>query len=97
MIPYTSQHVWFRWITYLNPAHYAYEAVMGSEFAGRTMECVAPQAIPYGAEYTDDAYRSCTVAGIAAGSNVIDGQSYIRAQYNFSEHHVWRNFGIICK
>lgn len=96
MIPFGSQHPWFRWISYLNPAHYSFEAIMGAEFGGRKLTCGAPQLIPYGATYTDSAYQSCTVSGTYAGSNVIDGQAYIHSQYDFSEHHVWRNFGILC-
>lgn len=97
LIPFESMHVWLRWISYINPAFYAFEAVMGAEFGGRVLDCVEPQYIPYGAGYTDGAYRSCTVAGTSTGSDFIDGQSYINAQYRYSEHHVWRNLGIICE
>lgn len=71
LIPFDSMHVWFRWISYPNPAYHAFESVMGSEFGNRVLDCVEPQFIPYGDGYTNNAYRSCTVTGTTAGSNVI--------------------------
>lgn len=87
-------HVWFRWIALINPAFYALEAVMGSEFGNLQLACEEPQYIPYGTSYTNNAYRS-SVIGTSQGSQVIDGQNYIETQYTYSRHHVWRNVGII--
>lgn len=88
-------HVWFRWIAYINPAFYSFGAVMGSEFGNIELSCQEPQYVPFGPGYTDDNYRSCTVAGTPAGSSIISGEAYIQAQYKFSHDHVWRNVGIV--
>ncbi|KAF4537636.1 ABC multidrug transporter [Lasiodiplodia theobromae] len=93
MIPFNSMHVWFRWIFYINPASHAFESLMANEWSGLELTCITPQYIPYGESYTDDRYRSCTVAG--SSGKVIPGDAYIAAQYNHSKHHVWRGFGII--
>lgn len=93
MIPFNSMHVWFRWIFYINPASHAFESLMANEWSGMELTCNSPQYIPYGESYTDDAYRSCTVAG--SSGNIISGDAYIAAQYNHSRHHVWRGFGIL--
>jgi ABC-type multidrug transport system fused ATPase/permease subunit len=89
-------HVWFRWIFYLNPGAYAFEALMANEFSGLKLKCVEPDYIPYGAGYSDSSssYRGCSVLG-SDGEGMIDGATYIREQYSYSVGHIWRSFGII--
>lgn len=95
LIPVPSMHPWFRWISYINPATYAFEAVMASETGNRILECVGEQYVPYGGAYDTSEYRSCTVAGSQPGDHVINGASYIEFQYAASASHIWRNAGII--
>lgn len=89
-------HVWFRWIFYLNPGAYAFEALMANEFVGRQLVCREPDYIPYGSGYSSDAspYRGCSVLG-SNDEGIIDGAAYIREQYNYSVDHIWRSFGVI--
>jgi hypothetical protein len=89
-------HVWFRWIFYLNPGAYAFEALMANEFVGRTMKCVEPDYIPYGNGYSSSAspHRGCSVLG-SDEQGMIDGAKYIKEQYSYSYHHIWRSFGIL--
>lgn len=89
-------HVWFRWIFYLNPGSYAFEALMANEFVGRKLECVEPDYIPYGPGYSSSAssHRGCSVLG-SDENGLIDGATYIKEQYNYSPHHIWRSFGIL--
>ncbi|KAA8642482.1 hypothetical protein EYZ11_001053 [Aspergillus tanneri] len=96
LIPFEKMHVWFRWIFYLNPGAYAFEALMANEFVGLHLRCVQPDYIPYGAGYPDGAspYRGCSVPG-SNDDGMIDGAVYIREQYNYSFHHIWRSFGVI--
>lgn len=88
-------HVWFRWIFYLNPGAYAFEALMANEFTGLELECVAPDYIPYGSGYSDtiSPNRGCSVVGSSNG--IIDGEAYIGQQFHYSHHHIWRSFGVI--
>lgn len=95
LIPFEKMHVWFRWIFYLNPGAYAFEALMANEFRGLELECVAPDYIPYGSGYSDtiSQNRGCSVVGSSNG--IIDGEAYIGQQFHYSYHHIWRSFGVI--
>ncbi|RBR01899.1 hypothetical protein FVER53263_20899 [Fusarium verticillioides] len=95
LIPTTSMHPWFRWIAWINPATYAFEAVIASEIGSRTMECVAPQLVPYGPTYQGNTHRSCTVQGSAQGDSMIIGEEYIEFRYGATSGHIWRNVGIL--
>ncbi|KAJ5691769.1 hypothetical protein N7462_001192 [Penicillium macrosclerotiorum] len=96
LIPFHKMHVWFRWIFYLNPGAYAFEALMANEFVGREFECIEPDYIPYGHGYPSTAslHRGCSVVG-SNDQGIIDGAAYIKDQYNYSFHHIWRSFGVI--
>jgi ATP-binding cassette subfamily G (WHITE) protein 2 (SNQ2) len=95
LIPVPGMHPWFRWISWLNPASYCLQALLAAEMGNRELECIAPQFVPFGPSYTDDSFRSCTIAGSLPGANLINGESYVASQYEASVHTVWRNFGII--
>ncbi|KKK25725.1 ABC drug exporter AtrF [Aspergillus rambellii] len=96
LIPFEKMHPWFRWIFYLNPAAYAFEAVMANEFTGLQLQCVEPDYIPYGPSYASSvsAYRGCAVPG-SNDDGMISGAAYIRDQYDYSRGHIWRSFGVI--
>lgn len=93
-IPFQTMHVWFRWIWYLNPCGYAYEALMGNEFAGLVLECTGDQLIPNGDAYSGFPNRACTIAGATADGTQIIGEDYLQTAFDFSPAHIWRNFGI---
>ena len=96
LIPFEKMHVWFRWIFYLNPGSYAFEALVANEFYGLKLKCIEPDYIPYGGNYPSGSspYRGCTVVGSDA-DGIIDGGTYAQQQYNYSYHHIWRSFGVI--
>lgn len=84
--------VWFRWITWLDPATYALEAVVASEMGNLRMNCVEPQWVPFGGSYSSSDPRGCTVG---AGSGYIDGEDLLNTKYYLYSAHIWRNVGII--
>ncbi|KAJ5237041.1 hypothetical protein N7489_007132 [Penicillium chrysogenum] len=96
LIPFQKMHVWFRWIFYLNPGSYAFEALMANEFVGRKLTCIEPDYLPYGPGYSSSAsvHRGCSVLG-SDDHGIIDGAKYIQEQYSYSPHHIWRSFGIL--
>ncbi|CAG8076282.1 unnamed protein product [Penicillium salamii] len=96
LIPFHKMHVWFRWIFYLNPGSYAFEALMANEFVGRKLTCVEPDYIPFGPQYANSASsnRGCSVLG-SDENGIIDGVAYIKEQYSYSPGHIWRSFGIL--
>ncbi|KAL4998359.1 ABC-2 type transporter-domain-containing protein [Aspergillus recurvatus] len=95
LIPFSKMHPWFRWIFYLNPCSYAFEAIMANEFTGLELQCVEPNYIPYGPGYSGSASqnRGCSVPG--STGDVISGAAYIREQYSYSSGHIWRSFGVL--
>ncbi|KAF9888262.1 hypothetical protein FE257_008831 [Aspergillus nanangensis] len=96
LVPFERMHVWFRWIFYLNPGAYAFEALMANEFYGLKLKCVEPSYIPYGPGYDSESSvnRGCSIVGSDA-DGIIDGGAYTSEQYSYSYHHIWRSFGVI--
>ncbi|KAJ7207127.1 ABC-2 type transporter-domain-containing protein [Mycena pura] len=94
-IPVRDMPVWFRWINYVNPVAYAFEALMVNEFSGRTFSCSA--FIPQGAAYDNvsSANRICSTTGAKPGNDFVLGADYVETSFSYSHHHLWRNFGIL--
>ena len=106
-IPTPNMLGWSRWINYLNPMAYSFEALLSNEFHDRNFPCVnivpsgpaysspalpaAPSAIPTAADPT----TVCAVVGAVAGQSYVSGDAYIAGTYDFHWSHAWRNFGII--
>ena len=88
-------HPWFRWITYINPATYTFEALMANEMSGMMLDCVEPQLIPNGPTYSDVRSQGCAVKGTQPGATVVDGTMFLRSQFLTSADHIWRNAGIV--
>ncbi|KAJ9493403.1 Multidrug resistance protein [Exophiala xenobiotica] len=79
-----------RWINYLDPIAYGFEALMINEFSGRKFPCVT--VIP---PYGSLTYGVCSAIGAVAGQDFVSGERYIESAYQYKESHRWRNFGII--
>jgi ATP-binding cassette subfamily G (WHITE) protein 2 (PDR) len=90
ILPIKSMQGWLRWLNYLNPIAYAFEALMANEFHGRQFPCF--DFIPTGPTYANatGTQRSCSVAGGPPGSASIDGDAYINATYGYYHSHLWR-------
>lgn len=95
LIPFPSMHPWFRWIAYINPASYAFNAVMATEMGNLNMACVEPQYVPYGPQYNDNRYRSCASTGAAPGTDSISGAGLLDLQYQIHISEVWRDVGVL--
>ncbi|CAG8198303.1 unnamed protein product [Penicillium salamii] len=96
-IHFTQMHPWFRWLYWLNPLSYGFEALMGNEFHLKNMPCVGPNLVPHGDGYpTDGQFASCAgVGGARQGATSLTGDEYL-SSLSYSHAHLWRNFGIIC-
>ncbi|KAJ5674748.1 ABC multidrug transporter atrF [Penicillium maclennaniae] len=86
--------IWFGWLFYVNPISYSYEAVLTNEFAGRTMQCAASQLVPQGPG-VDPKYQGCALTGSSLGATEVPGTQYLSANFQFTRHHLWRNFGVV--
>ena len=94
VIPAPDMLGWCRWINYINPIGYAYEAFIVNEFHGRDFPCST--YVPSGLGYPNSGnQRSCTAVGSVPGQDFVNGDIYVDLQFNYSFGHRWRNFGII--
>ncbi|KAM0407508.1 hypothetical protein ACHAPD_012178 [Fusarium lateritium] len=95
VLPIRNMKGWLRWINYVNPIAYAYEALVANEFSGRTFQCL--MMIPSGPGYEDveSTQQACSVAGAAPGQDFVDGDFYIGNVYKYYDAHIWRNYGIL--
>lgn len=89
-IPINYMHGWARWINYIDPVAYGFEALMINEFSGRNFECT--NIVPAGPSYTNLANNeySCTSVGSRAGALTVSGDDYINLAYGYYHSHKWR-------
>ncbi|KAI4739562.1 hypothetical protein E4T50_09973 [Aureobasidium sp. EXF-12298] len=83
---------WSRWINYLDPVAYGFEALMINEFHDRDFPCSAP--VPLYGTY-DQGTQVCNVVGAVAGQNFVSGDAYINSSFQYYHSHKWRDFGIV--
>ncbi|KAH1300573.1 hypothetical protein KXX11_005094 [Aspergillus fumigatus] len=94
LIPPWKMHPWFKWLIWINPVQYAFEAIMANEFYNLDIQCVRPNIVPDGPN-AQPGHQSCAVQGSTPNQLVVQGSSYIKTAFTYSRSHLWRNFGII--
>ncbi|KAM5350256.1 hypothetical protein ACJ41O_006761 [Fusarium nematophilum] len=97
VIPVDYMLGWCRWINYLDPVAYGFEALMINEFHNRNFTCdvFVPNALIPGYEDVDSANRACSAVGSVPGQDFVNGDAYINSQYKYFHSHKWRNVGIM--
>ncbi|KAI0703005.1 pleiotropic drug resistance ABC transporter [Cytidiella melzeri] len=96
-IPQPSMIGALRWITYINPLKYGFEALVVNELHTINAQCSV--LIPQGPGYDGKisvANQVCTSVGSLPGQSTVSGSRYAELSYGYSYSHLWRNFGIIC-
>ena len=94
IIPTPDMHGWCRWINYINPIAYAFEALIANEFHDRDFIC--SRFVPSGGSYpVDGPYRICSVVGSVVGENYVNGDAFINESFKYYDGHKWRNWGIV--
>ncbi|PGH12263.1 hypothetical protein AJ80_06777 [Polytolypa hystricis UAMH7299] len=83
-------HPWFKWISWINPVAYAYEAILVNEVHNRRFEC-STLVPPYG---TGDNFE-CPIAGAVPGERTVSGDAWVHSTFGYSYSHIWRNLGIL--
>ncbi|OAP65341.1 hypothetical protein AYL99_01313 [Fonsecaea erecta] len=91
-IPVNYMLGWARWINYLDPVAYGFEALMINEFSGRDYGCA--RYVPSGPGY-GDSNRVCSAVGSRPGQTFVNGDDFINSSYKYYASHKWRNFGIL--
>ncbi len=90
VIPIGDMHPWLRWINYIDPIAYAFEALMINEFDGRDFKCA--MFVPTGPEYArvGAVNHICATVGAIPGSDYVSGTEYIKLSFNYERAHLWR-------
>jgi ABC-type multidrug transport system permease subunit len=93
-LPVPNMRGWARWINYLDPVAYGFEALMINEFHGRNFTCNPSSFVPTGQGYENVSplQQVCSAVGAVAGSSVVSGTAYIKSSYQYLASHKWRYF-----
>lgn len=92
VVPIDYMLGWCRWMNYIDPLGYVFEAMMVNEFQGRQFQCTG--FIP-SYSYATAAEHMCDTVGAEAGADTVNGSDYIGTAYRYYAAHKWRNFGIL--
>lgn len=95
LIQYQSEHVWLRWIYWINVLGLVFSSLMQNEFSRIDLTCTADSLIPSGPTYNDINHQVCTLPGSKPGTTFIDGSSYIAEGFSYYPGDLWRNWGIV--
>lgn len=89
-IPTTYMLGWSRWMNYINPMAYAFEALMANEFHDREFPC--SQMVPAGPGYDGlpDGAQICSAVGAMPGESVVNGDRYLGLSFKYYNSHKWR-------
>ena len=95
VIPVPSMHPWFKWLKYINPVAYAFEALLVNEFHAAEGRCA--ELVPSGPAYAGVSIvnQVCAVTGARPGNLEVNGDDYVAASFQYSYTHLWRNVAII--
>lgn len=100
-IPTRDMQGYARWINYVNPIAYAFEALMANEFSGQRYPCDTYIPSSFGGMFPEYDLPSgsfsnvCNIAGSSPGVDYVDGAVFIKTAYEYTRGNLWRNFGIL--
>jgi ABC-type multidrug transport system ATPase subunit/ABC-type multidrug transport system permease subunit len=93
-MPTPYMHGWARWINWVDPIAYGFEALMINEFHDRNFNCST--FIPTGPGYSQNSSsRACSAVGSVAGQTWVSGDAYLESSFQYSHSHKWRNIGVL--
>jgi ATP-binding cassette, subfamily G (WHITE), member 2, PDR len=97
VIPIDYMLPWCRWLNYLDPLGYSFEALMVNEFHGRQFLCTdyVPNGRVPGYESISASNRVCSAVGSVAGSAFVSGDTYVSSAFRYEYVNRWRNVGIV--
>jgi ATP-binding cassette, subfamily G (WHITE), member 2, PDR len=85
-------HPWLRWVGYINPIAYAYEAILVNQVHDRSFSCAISSLVP---PYGEGDFVRCAIKGSELGQKVVSGDAWASASYGYEYAHLWRNYGIL--
>ncbi|EJD01729.1 uncharacterized protein FOMMEDRAFT_126887 [Fomitiporia mediterranea MF3/22] len=93
-IPKPSMIGALRWITYISPVRYGFEAILTNEFFTLNGTCATLVPSGPGYENVSLANQVCTTVGSIQGQQTVDGNRFVQLSYGYSRSKLWMNFGI---
>lgn len=95
MIPRSSMHVWWKWLSYCQPVAFGFEILLSNEFRGKQFLCesMVPQGPGY--ENVQPQNQVCPVEGAQPGDTHVNGPDYLKNMYGFTWENTNRNAGIV--
>ncbi|KAJ5479041.1 hypothetical protein N7530_004550 [Penicillium desertorum] len=94
LIPPWKMRPWLKWLIWINPVQYAFEALMANEFYNLQIKCEPPYVVPDGPNAVPG-HQSCAIQGSEPDQLIVHGSKYIQTGFTYTRAHLWRNFGII--
>ncbi|KAG6330183.1 hypothetical protein ID866_8906, partial [Astraeus odoratus] len=96
VIPANSIVSALRWVTYINPLRYGFEALMVNEFS--TLQGMCTTLVPQGPGYENvsSINQVCTTVGSQPGQSTVDGSTFIALAFDYYYSNLWRNVGVLC-
>ncbi|CCT70367.1 probable ABC1 transport protein [Fusarium fujikuroi] len=97
VIPKRYMLGWCKWLYWIDPIAYAFEAVVVNEFHNRDYTCNEFVPNPSVSGYGDVASenRVCSAVGAEPGRAAVNGDRYAEMQFGYKWENRWRNFGIV--
>ncbi|KAM6514182.1 Multidrug resistance protein [Fusarium falciforme] len=97
VIPKRYMLDWCKWLYWIDPIAYAFEALVVNEFHNRQYTCdefIPNIEVPgYGDIPAEN--RVCSAVGAVEGLPYVDGDRYALLNFDYMWENRWRNFGIV--
>ncbi|KAM6513590.1 Multidrug resistance protein [Fusarium falciforme] len=97
VIPKRYMLDWCKWLYWIDPIAYAFEALVVNEFHNRQYTCdefIPNIEVPgYGDIPAEN--RVCSAVGAVEGLPYVDGDRYALLNFDYKWENRWRNFGIV--
>lgn len=83
---------WFRWISWINPVAYVFEALLCNEVHNVEFPCALENLVP---PYGQGESIRCAMPGFKPGARAVLGDDWVQSAYSYSYSHLWRDYGIL--
>ncbi|UPK97200.1 hypothetical protein LCI18_008135 [Fusarium solani-melongenae] len=97
VIPKRYMLGWCKWLYWIDPIAYAFEALVVNEFHNRDYTCdeFIPRNDVEGYADVPSANRVCSAVGAVEGQSAVNGDRYAELNFDYKWENRWRNFGIV--
>ena len=83
---------WFKWISWINPIAYVFEALLCNEVHDVQFACAPENLVP---PYGEGESIRCAMPGSKPGARTVLGDDWVQSAYSYNHSHLWRNYGIL--